>query len=458
MKRRITSVICAAIMAFSAIIPAFAASEESMHAADVLYKLDLFSGVGYTSTGYPVFDLDRAPTRAESITMLVRLLGKEDTARSQKWDMPFNDVADWAKPYVGYAYKNKLASGTSLNTFSGGKNVSAAEYLTFVLRALKYEPNSDFLWHESWVFSDKIGLTSGEYSVKNNTITRGEAAFIAYKALKCNLKDTSTALVKVLSDNGVPLYNHDVAWSGEIYQTDLCDYGFQSVTLNGPIGISATYDQSSGNIYASWADVNPSDTNDAWYGYEIFASNEKNGVYVPAFETSRPNISIPTSDDRSIKYIKVRSVRNPKPVDIYSVTYSKFSNPIPLAKIGPGYVTSSGDSGQAGNEFIEDNNNNTKPAARFYQGTLVPDFGYIYSVECIASHDLSGGATSYSYAYTKAKDWLSNYVQLLKSIGYEELSVDEPHTIIFLTNYDDYIGISMFDADSIIMVVSNITD
>ena len=50
------------------------------------------------------FSLGRALTRNEAVTMLVRLLGQEDEALSGNYAMPFTDVADWAKPYVAYAY------------------------------------------------------------------------------------------------------------------------------------------------------------------------------------------------------------------------------------------------------------------------------------------------------------------------------------------------------------------
>ena len=41
--------------------------------------------------------------------------------------MPFTDVANWAKPYVGYAYAHGLASGTSKTTFGGNEKVTAAQ-------------------------------------------------------------------------------------------------------------------------------------------------------------------------------------------------------------------------------------------------------------------------------------------------------------------------------------------
>ena len=91
-------------------LPAFAADSEAQEAAETLYELGLFKGTGTDAAGKPVFDLGRAPTRAEAVTMLVRLLGKEEAARSGSWEIPFTDVADWAKPYVGYPFRTGCAA------------------------------------------------------------------------------------------------------------------------------------------------------------------------------------------------------------------------------------------------------------------------------------------------------------------------------------------------------------
>ena len=94
-------------------LPVFAAKSEAQEAAQTLHDLGLFKGTGTDVSGNPIFDLNRAPTRAEAVTMLVRLLGKEDEALAGDWNTPFTDVADWAKPYVGYAYANGLTAGVS---------------------------------------------------------------------------------------------------------------------------------------------------------------------------------------------------------------------------------------------------------------------------------------------------------------------------------------------------------
>lgn len=199
MKKRILSLLLALCMVCS-LLPGItlAASNKATEAADALYELGLFSGTGTDASGKPIYDLDRAPTRQEAIVMLVRLLGKVDEATNGSWKMPFTDVSDWAKPYVGYAYTNGLAFGVSETAFGSGDIVSASQYLTFALRALGYESGTDFQWDKAWELSDKIGMTSGEYNGTSNFL-RGDVAIVSYNTLHTNKKGTTTPLVDTLS-------------------------------------------------------------------------------------------------------------------------------------------------------------------------------------------------------------------------------------------------------------------
>ena len=176
-------------------LSAAAASTLQQEAALSLYETGgLFQGTGYDNAGQPVFDLDRAPTRFEAITMLVRLLGKEAEATQGTWQTPFQDLAAWAAPYVGYAYENGLTSGVSQTAFGGGSTVTCAQYLTFVLRALGYESGADFQWDTAWELSDKIGLTDGNYGAETKTFTRGDAALVSYRALFLTPKNETVTL------------------------------------------------------------------------------------------------------------------------------------------------------------------------------------------------------------------------------------------------------------------------
>ena len=197
MKKRIMTCLLMAAMLVSFVPTAYAVSTEAYNAAGVLNNIGLFNGTGTKADGSPEFDLGRAPARDEAVTMLVRLLGKETEAKNGTWDMPFNDVAEWAKPYVGYAYANGLTSGTSATTFGGSQTVTATQYLTFVLRALGYDSSVDFAWDKAWELSDKIGMTDGEYKA-GGTFLRGDVAIVSRNALDVEQKDKSETLAEKL--------------------------------------------------------------------------------------------------------------------------------------------------------------------------------------------------------------------------------------------------------------------
>lgn len=183
MRKQIIALLLVLAMVLSvAPITGLAASDEAIQAANALYELGLFQGTGANADGTPNFDLDRTPTRHEAVTMLVRLLGKEDEAKAGTWETPFTDVDDWAKPYVGYAYTNGLTTGTSETTFGGANTIDAPQYLTFVLRALGYTSGTDFQWDKPWELSDSIGLTDGNYNADNMAFTRGDVAVISLVA------------------------------------------------------------------------------------------------------------------------------------------------------------------------------------------------------------------------------------------------------------------------------------
>ena len=180
--KKLICLILAALMLFTLVPVAFAASDEAIEAANTLNALGLFNGTGTNPDGTPIYDLDRSPTRNEAITMFVRLLGKEEEAKAGIWETPFTDVADWAKPYVGYAYNNGLTNGTGDTTFGGSDLVSASQYLTFVLRALGYDSSKDFQWNKAWELSDAINLTDGRYNENSGAFLRGDVAIISLNA------------------------------------------------------------------------------------------------------------------------------------------------------------------------------------------------------------------------------------------------------------------------------------
>ena len=191
MKKRIMSFI-AVLALLAALLPsAFAATAEQSAAADELYTLGVLRG---SSSG---FGLDDGATRQEALTMVIRMLGRENTALSGTYKHPFRDVAAWADGYVGYAYQKGLARGVSATAFGGDRTVTVSQYLVFVLRALGYsDAKGDFAWNAPWALSVKLGLAEASESGQGNSpCTRGEMALITNNALAAKFKGSDlTAL------------------------------------------------------------------------------------------------------------------------------------------------------------------------------------------------------------------------------------------------------------------------
>ena len=215
--KKLIAILLTAIMVFALASAAFAADEKETAVADALNALGLFQGVGKDAEGKPIYDLDRTPNRMEAVTMLVRLLGKEKEANAGTWEIPFTDVMDWAKPYVGYAYANGLTNGTGKTTFSGKDPVTATQYLTFVLRAMGYsEADGDFRWDAAWELSDKLNITHGEYDASTASFDRGDVVKISWSALAAYVKGEGRFLGEKLLDEGVfTLEQYHAAMSGE---------------------------------------------------------------------------------------------------------------------------------------------------------------------------------------------------------------------------------------------------
>mgnify|MGYP000944889434 CR=1 FL=1 len=191
---KIISIVLPILIIAGTSVFSFGATNEALTAANNLNTLGLFSGVGVDPDGKPMYELDRAPTRIEAITMLVRLLGKESEATNRIWSHPFNDVPTWAEPYVGYAFNYGLTSGISARKFGSTHLISLSQYLTFILRALGYKDGADFQWDEAQELTDRLGITNGE-TYNLSTFTRGDIAIISFKSLSAKLKGAQTTLI-----------------------------------------------------------------------------------------------------------------------------------------------------------------------------------------------------------------------------------------------------------------------
>lgn len=205
MKKILTLALALCLML--CLVPAAsAAGGEAEEAADALYALGLFRGTGVDAEGAPIYDLDKPLTRFEGVTMLVRLLGRENEALAGSWETPFGDLYPWAAPYIGLAYENGLTTGISDSAFGGSGRVFAAQYITFILRALGYDDAAgDFDWASAWELSDELGITQGEYSAANDgAFLRGDAVVISLAALSQPIKGSDETLLERINAANPP--------------------------------------------------------------------------------------------------------------------------------------------------------------------------------------------------------------------------------------------------------------
>lgn len=186
MKKTITLLLAFAL-SLALAVPALAYDEATAtQRANELYTTGLFNGYGNDTNGNPIFGLNDTATRAQGITMFVRVLGKGDEAQQNAaaYDLPFTDLPDWCRGYVGYAYANKYTSGTSSTTFSPNDTLTANQFMTFCLRSLGYVEGKDFYYTNPTGLAAKLGIIrQGEWQNNTTPFKRGDMVLMAYNTL-----------------------------------------------------------------------------------------------------------------------------------------------------------------------------------------------------------------------------------------------------------------------------------
>lgn len=226
MKRKTVVIVIALLLLLSTFTQStFAYSQVQLSNAVTLKSLGLFFGDSNSN-----FDLDRTPTRVETLVMLIRIMGLEETVEDNygEGNHPFVDVPEWAYSYVNYAYEKKLAKGISA-TELGAKNPSNAKtYLTFMLRALGYSDknNIDFTYENPFELANRIGLTNLKSEPKN--FTRGDLVDISINALRAKIKGSQKSLIG-------QLYDSKYINVSQILYTDFEDVVFEKGKLPGNI-------------------------------------------------------------------------------------------------------------------------------------------------------------------------------------------------------------------------------
>lgn len=194
MRQRMICLLLALALVCS-LMPAAAAASPAVRAANALYTMGLFDGVGQHSDGSPIYALDRSLTRQEAVVLLVRLLGQEQAALTSGAVQPFADVAGWAAPYVALAWQEGLVRGVDEGRLDADAPMDEQGWLTLLLRALGYD-SADYA--DPWTLAAQIGLSSGRAS----GFTRASAVTLSLTALGLPCCGSTDTLLSRLLDAG----------------------------------------------------------------------------------------------------------------------------------------------------------------------------------------------------------------------------------------------------------------
>ncbi|MBE7053226.1 MAG: S-layer homology domain-containing protein [Ruminococcaceae bacterium] len=197
MFKRLLSAILSVAMIISAMtagvfaaIPTDVIDTKYEEAAQVLGVLDIM--VGDKDTG--LFRPEDTIIRSEAARVAISALGLQDVATSTNGPTRYPDVSKdhWANGYINVATTQGLVIGDDLGNFRPDSNITYAEMVTILIRALGYEPmaKSKGSYPQGYlVAASNIGLTKGIGGNANEGIKRGDVARLVNNALTIKLME-----------------------------------------------------------------------------------------------------------------------------------------------------------------------------------------------------------------------------------------------------------------------------
>lgn len=136
------------------------------------------------------FEPNKTLTRAEAVTIIVRMYGVDsNTISSYANQSVFNDVTSshWAAGYINYGCDKKIVNGMGNGIFGADQSVTIAEFLTMIVRYLGYGSTveSEGTWPTNYVlFGIENGLFDDIDSLYNTLSLRKHAAILIANALQ----------------------------------------------------------------------------------------------------------------------------------------------------------------------------------------------------------------------------------------------------------------------------------
>ena len=152
-------------------------------AAAALEGMGIVSGTSETT-----FNPTGGLSRAQLCAMLVGAAGLSSQVGTYERKTLFSDVSPsaWYNGYVNLAYSQGLVSGKGNGTFAPDEPVTYGEMATSLLRMLGYTSEQvGAVWPLDYTaYCDELGLSDGLSLDAYDSLNRGQAAVLLYRALK----------------------------------------------------------------------------------------------------------------------------------------------------------------------------------------------------------------------------------------------------------------------------------
>lgn len=183
MKQRLLSGLLAVVLVLGLLAPAaLAAAPAQDEAAQVLAALDIMVG---DENGD--LRLDASISRAEFTKMAVAASTSRDSVGDTVSVKPYPDVPQtyWAAPYIKAAVDLGLVQGDLYGNFNPGRSITLAEGVTIVLRLLGYEDSAfTGVWPSGQMAQYRaLKLDQGVSAGQDSAMTRRDALYLFYNLM-----------------------------------------------------------------------------------------------------------------------------------------------------------------------------------------------------------------------------------------------------------------------------------
>lgn len=256
--------------------------------ADALNNLNILQG---DSNGD--YMLDKNLDRAQSITLIIRMLGKDKAVQQNADELKYTRYVDvpsdaWYAPYVGYGTMYGIVAGDPEGNFTPTSNVTERAFIKMALCALDYEYGVDFDWAGVFQKAYEVGLVIDKsYSTRtqdDNEYPRSKAVEIIYRALNSFKKNTEKKLALTLIDEGV-YTSEEIVSSGILGSSE--SIKFEEIKAVGPDTVEVKFNENIRSLDAKDVTISDAEKEDRLLEVKSLAIKDNRVQIKTAAQTSK---------------------------------------------------------------------------------------------------------------------------------------------------------------------------